>query len=152
MRCLRIAAALALAGGLAACSSLPSVSLNPVDWFSGGPSGPKPAELPALTNPQGVKTLWTSSIGASEAFVFSPALAGDSVYVASRAGNIAALVIDTGAAGFVSCGCSPSGLSPMGNGTLLRLNEISDGPLMLVDTSGTQLRTWFVPALARSAQ
>lgn len=73
---------------LPACSSGPS--LNPVDWFS-TPSGPKPSELPALSNPQPVKVLWTSSIGAAESYVFSPAVFGDSVYVASRAGNVARL-------------------------------------------------------------
>ena len=36
---------------LAACSSLPS--MNPMDWFGGGPTGPKPAELPVLTNRAG---------------------------------------------------------------------------------------------------
>src|SRR5262245_58127342 len=45
---------------LAGCSSLPSLpSLNPVDWFTSKSTGPKPAELPALSNPQGVKTLWS---------------------------------------------------------------------------------------------
>jgi outer membrane protein assembly factor BamB len=69
--------------------------MNPADWFS-SPGGPKPAELPALSNPQGVKVLWTSSIGAAESYVFTPALFGDSVYAASRAGNVARLDAATG--------------------------------------------------------
>jgi outer membrane protein assembly factor BamB len=98
-RPLQLAPALMLAAALAACSSLPDMpSLNPMDWFSGGPTGPKPAELPVLTNPQGVKTLWTSSIGASEAFVFTPALSGDSVYVAARSGTVARLDAASGQA------------------------------------------------------
>ena len=78
----------------AACSSMPS--MNPVDWFSSGPSGPKPSELPVLSNAQGVKQLWSTGIGAAEAFVFAPALAGDSVYVASRSGNVARLDASSG--------------------------------------------------------
>ena len=97
MRRTGIAAALLLAGGLAACSSLPDMpSLNPMDWFSSGSTGPKPAELPVLSSPQPVKTLWTSSIGSAEAFVFTPALAGDSVYVASRSGTVARLDAGSG--------------------------------------------------------
>ena len=55
-------------------------SMNPMDWFGTASSGPKPAELPVLTNPQGVKVLWSSSIGAAEGFFFGPALVGDGVY------------------------------------------------------------------------
>ena len=98
-RPLRLAPALMLAAVLAACSSLPEMpSLNPVDWFSGKPTGPKPAELPVLNNPQAVKTLWTSGIGAAEAFVFTPALSGDAVYVASRSGSVARLDAASGQA------------------------------------------------------
>jgi outer membrane protein assembly factor BamB len=79
---------------LTACSSLPSV--NPLDWFGSSSSGPKPAELPALSGAQPVRTLWSSNIGAAEAFVFTPALSGDSVYVASRPGNVARLDATTG--------------------------------------------------------
>jgi outer membrane protein assembly factor BamB len=87
----RIAAALAAATLvpllLQACSNM---SMNPSDWFS-GPTGPKPAELPVLSNPQGVKALWTANIGAAESFVFAPALAGEGIYVASRSGSVARL-------------------------------------------------------------
>lgn len=90
---LRRAAMFAAAVLLPACSSGPS--LNPVDWFS-TPSGPKPAELPALSNPQPVKVRWSASIGAAESYVFSPAVFGDSIYVASRAGNVARLEAASG--------------------------------------------------------
>jgi len=91
----RVAAALAAATLLPlllqACSSM-----NPMDLFSGAPTGPKPSELPVLSNPQAVKALWTSNIGAAESFVFSPALVGDGVYVASRSGSVARLDAATG--------------------------------------------------------
>jgi len=80
---------LVAAAGLSACSSMPSI--NPMDWFSRGSSGPKPAALPVLSNAQPVKLLWSSSIGAAEGFFFSPVNIGDSVYAASRAGTVTRL-------------------------------------------------------------
>jgi len=69
---------------------------NPLQWFD-KPSGPKPAELPALTNPQAVRVLWTASVGATaDGFVFTPVLEGDSVYAASRAGTVMRLDADSG--------------------------------------------------------
>ncbi len=96
---------------LQACSSMPSnFSLNPMDWFSSSPGGPKPAELPQLSNPQGVKVLWSSNIGAAEAFIFTPALSGDSVYAASRSGTVARLDAASGQAKWrVSVGTRISG-------------------------------------------
>lgn len=63
-------------------------SMNPMDWFSGKASGPKPAELPPLGNPHPVRLLWSASVGSAERFVFRPALAGGSVYLASRSGAV----------------------------------------------------------------
>jgi outer membrane protein assembly factor BamB len=78
-----------LAAALAGCSSMPS--LNPLDWFGAKPGGPKPAELPALANPQGVRVMWSSSVGGADPFILSPALYGDSVYAASRDGSVVSL-------------------------------------------------------------
>ncbi len=90
-----IAALAALAAVLLAGCGGSMPSLNPMEWFK-APSGPKPAELPALTSPQAVKQLWTASIGNAESFVLSPALAGDSIYVAARDGTVARLEAATG--------------------------------------------------------
>ena len=90
------AAAIAATFVLAACSSMPDISLNPMDWFASKPTGPKPSELPQLTNPQGVKVLWSSNIGAAESFIFSPALNGESVYAVSRSGTAARLDVAKG--------------------------------------------------------
>jgi len=73
-------------------------SMNPMDWFGSTSSGPKPAELPVLTNPQSVKVLWSSSVGASDGFFFSPALAGDGVYAAAHGGTVVRLDPATGQA------------------------------------------------------
>ncbi len=92
----RLIAILLLAAALAACSSLPS--MNPLDWFSSKPTGPKPAELPSLTNPQGVRVMWSSSIGGSEQFILSPALYGENIYAASRNGTVVSLDATSGQA------------------------------------------------------
>jgi outer membrane protein assembly factor BamB len=90
VRRIALAAGLAVAG----CSSLPS--MNPIDWFSSAPNAPKPVELPALTNPQNARLAWQAAIGGSEPFVFNPALAGDSIYVAARDGSVARLDAESG--------------------------------------------------------
>jgi outer membrane protein assembly factor BamB len=70
-------------------------SLNPMNWFS-GPSGPTPAPLTPIANPQAVRVLWSASVGEGEHFVFSPALAGDSVYAAGGDGSVARFDATTG--------------------------------------------------------
>jgi len=88
----RVFLPLLAAAGLSACSGMPSMpSLNPLDWFSRGSSGPKPAELPVLTTAQTAKQLWSANIGAAEGFFFSPFQVGDGVYAASRSGNVTRL-------------------------------------------------------------
>ncbi len=82
-------ATLAAMAALGGCSSLPS--MNPMDWFGSKAVGPKPAELPALSNAAPVRTLWTANVGAAEAFVFAPAVVGDSLFAASRSGTIVRL-------------------------------------------------------------
>lgn len=86
-RLLVLLAAGAMLGG---CSSW-----NPLDWFS-GPSGPTPAPLTPIANPQAVRVLWSASVGEGERFIFSPALAGDSVYAAGRDGSVARFDAATG--------------------------------------------------------
>src|SRR3990172_8713359 len=90
MRVLLSMLAVPLAG---ACSSS-----APMQLIRGGPSGPKPAPLPELARPQAVRALWSSSVGGADRFVFSPALAGDSVYATSRGGEVARLDAATGQA------------------------------------------------------
>ena len=68
------------------------------------------------------------------------------VLVATRAGDVAAVGVADGATVFASCGCRPTTLSPLSS-HMLRLNELSGGPLMLVDTADPQLHVWFVPAI-----
>lgn len=73
---LALVAALAAVLAAAACSS---------------PSGPKPAELPALERAQEVRVLWSARIGGADRFAFAPALVGDAVFAAARDGTVVRL-------------------------------------------------------------
>ena len=131
------AAALVAAAALAGCSSLPS--LNPMDWFRPAAAGAKPADLPALSNPQGVRVLWTSAIGRSDAFVFSPALAGDAVYAAARDGTVARFDAASGQARWRS---AAGGRLSSGVGTDGRLVAVAsdEGDVYALDAQSGALR------------
>ena len=77
----RFTALLAAATLLGGCAS----------WFSSDSSAPKPAPLTAISNAQPVRVLWSASVPSAGHFFFSPAFAGDSVYVAGRDGTVARL-------------------------------------------------------------
>jgi len=55
---------------------------------SSAPSGPRPASLPPLGNPQEVRLLWSARVGDADRFSFGPALAGGSIYAAGRDGSV----------------------------------------------------------------
>ena len=124
-----------LAAALAACSSLPN--LNPMNWFGSSNTGPKPAELPSLTNPQGVRVMWSASIGGADEFVLTPALFGDSVYAASRSGTVASLDTASGQQRWrVSVGARISGAVGT-DGTLVAVAS-DEGEVIALDAqSGT---------------
>ena len=130
VRRLLSAAALAAAFLLQGCESMPS--LNPMDWFGSKPTGPKPSELPVLTNAQGVKVLWSANIGAAESFVFTPVLDGDSVYAASRAGTVVRLNAASGQAKWrVSLGKKLS--AGVGSDGALAVVACDDGEVIALD-------------------
>jgi outer membrane protein assembly factor BamB len=61
--------------------------LGGCSWFS-SPSGPRPAELPALEGAKEVRVLWSANVGGAGSFAFAPARVGDSVYAAARDGAV----------------------------------------------------------------
>jgi outer membrane protein assembly factor BamB len=63
---------------------------------STGSTGPKPAELPAIEQSTRVREIWSASAGDADRFVFSPALADDSVYTAGRDGTVTRLDLARG--------------------------------------------------------
>lgn len=83
---------------VAVLASLLLAGCNPLNLLRSSPGGPKPAELPQLSSAQPVRTLWSASVGTAERYIFSPALAGDSVYAAARDGTVIRLAADTGQA------------------------------------------------------
>lgn len=91
---LRMVAVALAALVLAGCSSAPS--WNPLDWFASTPAGAKPAALSPIAGTQSVRVLWSASVGKADAFIFTPTLAGDSVYAAARDGTVLRIDVATG--------------------------------------------------------
>ena len=73
---------------MAGCSA-PSVPVGDyIDrWFGSGPAL-KPAELVAIKPAATARILWQGNAGIAENYVFTPAIAANSVYVASAAGEV----------------------------------------------------------------
>jgi outer membrane protein assembly factor BamB len=51
-------------------------------------TGPQPAELQRIANARPVKVLWSADAGDGDPYIFSPALVGDAIYTAARAGTV----------------------------------------------------------------
>lgn len=75
--------AFAMAAMLGACSTMDK--LNP---FAPAPPKIKPAELVSFQPTVNLKTQWQVSVGKSEDYTLTPAVVGDSVYVASKGGTL----------------------------------------------------------------
>ena len=132
---------LVLLVALSGCSApnFSNFTLNPMDWFSSRSTGPKPAELPQLTAAQGVKVLWSSNIGAAEAFVFTPTLVGDSVYAASRSGTVVRLDAASGQAMWrVSLAKNLSG--GIGSDGVLAVVATDEGEVIALDAQNGVVR------------
>ena len=71
---------------LAGCSTIES--MNP---FSGSGSGPKMAELQPIKATAEARVVWRESVGKSEDYALVPAVVGNSVYAASKDGNMVRL-------------------------------------------------------------
>jgi outer membrane protein assembly factor BamB len=75
---------------LAGCSSLPSMpSLSSLNPFSSKDKSAQPAPLTELKGSMAVRTAWKAEIGKSADYVFTPAIVGNTVIVASGEGTIA---------------------------------------------------------------
>jgi outer membrane protein assembly factor BamB len=129
----RLLLPLLAAAGLSASSSLPSV--NPLDWFGRSSPATNAAALPALTNPQVVKLLWSSRVGAAGGFFFSPVMVGDSVYAAARDGTVTRLDAASGTAKWrISVGKPIS--SGVGSDGALVVVAADDGEVFALDALG----------------
>jgi hypothetical protein len=70
---------------------------------------------------------------------------GARAYVAFSDGVLATIDVGSGMVDRISCRCTPTGLQAMSLSKVFRINDPSSGTLMLLDTSGSEPRTWFVP-------
>ena len=97
MRSLILGAGLFLSALVTGCSSVPQLSsLSKLNPFSSKEKGDQPAPLVELKGTMAVRTAWKLDIGKAGAFTFSPALAGNTVVVASNGGDIARVEAATG--------------------------------------------------------
>ncbi len=89
---LALAAMLLLAGcGGGSMVSNAIDTINPMNWFGSRNPAREMAPLPPLESTVAASTLWQANIGNSQQSVFSPAVAGGSVYAAASDGTIARL-------------------------------------------------------------
>ena len=96
---LRALAATLGAATLAGCGSFSwrDFTLNPIAWFDRPSAASKPAPLPPLpAEATRARVVWQASVGKSGLAVFSPAIAGDSVYAAAQDGTVVRLDAETG--------------------------------------------------------
>ncbi|MGH8708001.1 MAG: PQQ-binding-like beta-propeller repeat protein, partial [Burkholderiales bacterium] len=68
-----------------------AVLLGALAGCFGGSPGPKPALLEPLEQAREPRLLWSARLGGAAGFEFSPALAGEAVYAASRDGTVVCL-------------------------------------------------------------
>jgi hypothetical protein len=98
-----------------------------------------------------IRQIYTGDDATSDPVAVQLAPDGSRAYIANRRGTITAIDLRSGAASAVSCQCQPSVLEPLKSNGVFRLTDISNRPMMLFDASGSDLRTWFVPAGAPAA-
>lgn len=120
---------------MAGCSTLSS--LNP---FASKSKGNQPAPLVELKGSMAVRTAWKLDIGKSNGYIFSPAMAGDSVLVAGGEGAIARIDAASGRALWRIK--APTALSAgVGtDGTMLAVGGV-EGAVMTFDMDGKPLWT-----------
>lgn len=128
---------------LAGCGGGSTVSnvidtINPLNWFGSRNAAPNMAALPELKQSIKVGTLWQANVGDSRQDIFSPALAGDSVYAAAHDGTITRLDAASGKQLWrISAGEPLTG--GVGTGSGLVVVGTGKGEVLAFDSSGTAL-------------
>jgi outer membrane protein assembly factor BamB len=136
----RSIAALAAAAALAGCGtpSWRDFTPNPVAWFDRPSAASKPAPLPPLpAEATRGRVVWQTSIGKSGTSIFSPAVAGNSVYAAAEDGTVMRLDLETGRVLWrQKAGSRLSG--GVGAGENVVLVGTPDGEVIALDSDGEQ--------------
>lgn len=120
---------------MAGCSTLSS--LNP---FASKSKGNPPAPLVELKGSMAVRTAWKLDIGKSNDYIFSPALAGDSVLVAGGDGSIARIDAASGRPLWRIKAPGPLSAGVGTDGTMLAVGGV-EGAVMTFDMDGKPLWT-----------
>lgn len=84
-----------------------------------------------------------------EAAAFAIAVNRRQLLVIEASKSLTAVDMDNGSVRRIECACDPVALMPL-SAAVFRVNELSDGPLWLVDLNGSEPRTVFVPAEMRA--
>jgi outer membrane protein assembly factor BamB len=134
-------ARIALAGLLLLTTgcSLPSVPVGDYfnRWFGSGPAL-KPAELVAIKPSATARVLWQGNAGNAEKYVFTPAVAANSVYAGGAAGRIVRL--DAGSGKLLASIDTKNRLSGgIGSDGSLILAGTARGEVLAFDQDGKQL-------------
>ena len=109
-----------------------------MNWFGSRSAAAQMAPLPALTNSLAVSTLWQANVGNSQQAVFSPEVAGDSVYAAAYDGAITRLDAGSGKQLWrINAGERLTG-GVGGDGKLVVVGS-SKGEVLAFDANGTAL-------------
>ena len=128
---------------LASCGGGSTISsaidtINPLNWFGSRTAAPEMAPLPELAPTIKVSTLWQANSGNSQQAIFSPAVAGDSVYAAAHDGTITRLDAANGRQLWrISAGERLSGGVGAADG-LVAVGS-AKGEVLAFDSSGTAL-------------
>jgi outer membrane protein assembly factor BamB len=120
---------------MAGCSTLNSI--NP---FASKPKGNVPAPLSELKASMAVRTAWKLDIGKAQDFVFSPALAGNSVLLAGGDGSIARVDAASGKPIWRIKASQPLSAGVGTDGTMLAVGGVK-GMVMTFDMNGKPLWT-----------
>jgi len=113
-------------------------TINPMNWFGSRSASPEMAPLPAIVQSIKVATLWQANIGNSKQAIFSPAVAGGSVYAAAYDGTITRLDAASGKQLWrISAGEHLTGGVGAGDG-LVAVGS-GEGDVLAFDTKGIAL-------------
>jgi outer membrane protein assembly factor BamB len=113
-------------------------TINPMNWFGSRNAAAEMAPLPAIVQSIKVVTLWQTNIGNSKQAIFSPAVAGGSVYAAAYDGTITRLDAASGKQLWrISTGEHLTGGVGAGDGLVAAGS--GQGDVLVFDSSGTAI-------------
>ncbi len=106
----------------------------------------------SLTRGLQITPIADTSDGINDAVAVAASGDGSTVLVAMRNGQIAVRKLTTGEQTTVACSCEPSELAALRGASVFRLNAGNDGPIWILDASGTEPRVFFVARAEGSQQ